>query len=73
MEDDSSNKDVEENLQREPFSKIFNVRNVFQPIWVRYHSVSTFLTNREFVVGKFNFILRFGTLLWTVFLLTKII
>jgi hypothetical protein len=73
MEDDSSNKDVEENLQREPLSKILNVRNVFQSIWVRYHSISTLLTNREFVVRKFNFILRFGTLLWFVFLLTKIV
>ena len=73
MEDDSSDKDVEENLQGEPFSKIFNVRNVFQSIWVRYHSISALLTNREFVVRKFNFILRFGTLLWFVFLLTKIV
>jgi hypothetical protein len=73
MEDDSSDKDVEENLQGESFSKIFNVRNVFQSIWVRYHSISTLLTNREFVVRKFNFILRFGTLLWFVFLLTKIV
>lgn len=72
MEDDSSNKDVEENLQRKSFSEIFNVRNVLQPIRVRYNSISALLTNREFVVRKFSFVLHFGTLLWTVFLLTKI-
>ena len=72
MEDDSSNKDVEENLQRKSFSEIFNVRDVLQSIWVRYNSISTLLTNRKFVVRKFSFVLRFGTLLWTVFLLTKI-
>ena len=73
MEDDSSNKDMEENLQREPLSKILNVRNVFQSIWVRYHSISTLLTNREFVVRKFNFILRIGTLFWIVSLFAKIL
>jgi hypothetical protein len=72
MEDGSSDKNLEENLQRESFGKILNVRDVFQSVWVRYHSISTLLTNREFVVGKFNFVLRFGSLLWTIFLLTKI-
>ena len=71
MEDDSSDKDVEENLQRKSFSKIFNVGDVLQSIWVRYHSVSTVLTDRKFVVGKFNFILRFGFLLWIIFLLKR--
>lgn len=71
MEDDSSDKDMEENLQRESFSKIFNVRNVLQSIRVRYHSISTILTDRKFVVGKFNFILRFGSLLWIIFLLKR--
>jgi len=71
MEDDSSDKDVEENLQRKSFGKIFNDGNVLQSIWVRYHSVSTVLTDRKFVVGKFNFILRFGSLLWVIFLLKR--
>lgn len=71
MEDDSSDKDMEENLQRESFNKIFNVRNVLQSIRVRYHSISTILTDRKFVVGKFNFILRFGSLLWIIFLLKR--
>jgi hypothetical protein len=73
MEDGDSNKNMEENLQRESFSKIFNVRNVFQSIWVRYNSISTYITNREFVVGKFNFILRIGIMFWILFLVTKII
>jgi len=73
MEDDSSDKDVEENLQRKSFSETFNVRNVLQSIRVRYHSISTLLTDREFVVRKFSFVLHFGTLLWVVFLLAKIV
>lgn len=73
MEDDCSGKNMEESFQGKSFSKIFNVRDVFQSVWVRYYTISTLLNNREFVVGKFNFILRVGTLFWVIFLLTKII
>ena len=69
--DDESYKDLEEFPEGELGGKMFNVRNVLQSIRVRYHSISTILTDRKFVVGKFNFILRFGSLLWIIFLLKR--
>jgi hypothetical protein len=73
MEDGESDKNVEKNLFREPIRKISHVSNVFQPIWVRCSPILSLYCNREFMVRKLNYVLHIGTLLWIVFLFSKII
>ena len=73
MEDGDSTQNLEKNIFRKYFRKAFNIRNVFQPTWIRCRSILAYFTNREFVVRKFNFILRIGTLFWIVSLFAKIL
>ena len=73
MGDGDSDKNMEEDIFGEPLCKVSHDSDVFQPFWVRCDTVLSLYFDREFVVRKFNFILRIGTLLWFVFLLTKIV
>jgi len=73
MEDGESDKNVEKNLFREPIRKISHVGNVFQPIWVRRSPILSLYCNRKFMVRKFNYVLRIGTILWIVFLFSEIV
>jgi hypothetical protein len=73
MEDGESDKNLEENLFRKSIRKIPYVSDVLQPIWVRCSPILSLYCNREFVVRKFNYVLHIGTLLWIVFLFSKII
>lgn len=72
MEDGDSTQNLEKNIFRKYFRKAFNIRNVFQPTWIRCRSILAYFTNREFVVRKSNFVFYFGVFLWFVFIVQKI-
>lgn len=73
MDDDESNQDLEENIFKKYLNKISYAGNVFQPIWIRCGSIFSYISNREFVLDQFNFVLRIGTLFWIIFLISQII
>lgn len=73
MDDDESNQDVETNIFGEPFNKVPYVGDVFQSIWIRCCSILFNCYNREFILRKFNFVLRIGTILWSLFLISEIL
>lgn len=73
MDDGESNQDVETNIFRKSFNKVPHVSNVFQPVWIRRSSILSCISNRKFILGKLNFVLYFGTLLWIIFFITKIL
>jgi hypothetical protein len=73
MEDGSKNKNVEKSVSRQSFPNIFNVGIVFQSIWVRCRSIFPDITDREFMESELRFVLYCGTILWIVYLLSKII
>lgn len=73
MDDGESNQDVETNIFRESFNKVPYVSDVLQPVWIRCSSILSCISNREFILGKLNFVLRVGTLFWIIFLITKIL
>lgn len=72
MDDGESNQNVETNIFKKSFSKISYAGNVLQSIWVRRGSVLPDCHNREFILRKFNFVLRIGIIFWTLFLFSKI-
>ena len=71
MDDESSYKNMEKDILRKSFSKIFNVSNVLQPIWVRCHPILSYYSNREYLVRQFNYVLYLGILLWSILLFSK--
>lgn len=73
MGDGDSNKDMEKDVFGESVCKVSHDSDVFQPFWVRCNTVLSVYLDREFVVRKFNFVLRIGTILWIIFLFSKII
>ena len=73
MGDGDSNKDMEEDIFGKPICKVSHDSNVFQPFWVRCDTVLSLYFDREFVVRKFNFVLRIGIIFWIIFLFSKII
>jgi hypothetical protein len=72
MEDGDSKNDLEKNFRGEPIGQISNVRNVFQPVWLRYNSVLPFIFDRRFVESKLRFVLSIGTFIWVCFFISKI-
>jgi len=73
MGDGDSNKDMEEDVFGESVCKVSHDSDVFQPFWVRCNTVLSVYLDRGFVVRKSNFVLRIGTILWIIFLFSKII
>ena len=72
MEDGDSEIGLEKNILGECKCKTSDARDVFQPIWIRHHSVLSIITNRKFVERKFNFVLIVGILFWISFFISKI-
>ena len=72
MEDGDSTQNLEKNIFRKCFRKIFNVGNVFQPTWIRRSTILAYFNNREFVVRKSRFVFYFGFILWFIFFIQKI-
>lgn len=73
MGDGDSDTNMEEDIFGEPICKVSHDSDVFQPFWVRCDTVLSLYFDREFVVRKSNFVLRIGTILWIIFLFSKII
>ena len=73
MEDGDSKKDLEENFLGKRICKATYDGDVLQPIWVRYNTILSYVTNREFVECKLGFILTVGTLFWFCFIVEKIL
>jgi hypothetical protein len=73
MDDDESNQDVETNIFGESFNKVPYVGNVLQSIWIRCSSILSDCYDREFILCKFNFVLRIGTIFWSLFLISEIL
>ena len=72
MEDGDCKSNLEKNFLGERVSKVSDVGDVFQPVWIRHSSVLSYILDREFVERKFDFILYIGTLFWICFFITKI-
>ena len=73
MEDEDSNQNMEKNFFRKSFSEILNVGNVFQSFRVRRGTIFFNFFDGEFMVRKFNFVLRIGIIFWVIFLFSKVI
>ena len=69
--DDECNQNLEKFPNGELSDKMFNVRYVFQSIWVRCRTILSYNSNREYLVRQFNFVLNLGTILWAILLFTK--
>ena len=50
-----------------------NARNVLQSIRFRHCTILSDSFNREFILRKHRFVLYIGSILWIIFLLSKII
>jgi len=72
MDDESKRKNMETNIFGEFGSKISDVGDVFQSLWVRRGSILPYYYHRKFILRKFNFVLYFGIILWVIFYLSKI-
>ena len=72
MEDGDSKSNVEKNFHGKHVGKISNVRDVFQPFWIRHSSVLSLIVDGEFVERKFNFIWIVGIVFWICLLISKI-
>lgn len=72
MEDGDSEIGLEKNILGERKCETPNVRDVFQPFWVRHDTVLSVITDREFVERKFNFVFIVGILFWVGFFISKI-
>jgi hypothetical protein len=73
MNDYEQNQNMETNIFRESFNKVPNVGNVLQPVWIRRSTILSDIFNRRFILRKSRFVLYIGIILWSIFLLTKII
>lgn len=73
MDDDCTYKNLEKDIFRKSFGKIFNVGHVFQSIWIRCRPILSYYSNREYLIRQFNFVLYFGSILWIILLFSKII
>ena len=62
-----------ENEKTKTSNIVSNDGDVLQPIWVRYNTILSYVTNREFVERKLGFILTVGTLFWFCFIVEKIL
>ena len=73
MDDDSRKQNLEKDIPRQFIPTISDDSTILQPFWVRCDTVLSLYFDREFVVRKSNFVLRIGTILWIIFLFSKII
>jgi hypothetical protein len=71
MDDESRKQDLETNIYGKCGSEMSCLGNVLQSFWVRCGSILSLYSNRKFNESKFNFVLRFGILLWIIFLIQK--
>ena len=73
MDGDSrkQNADLEKNTKNKYFHRLPNVRDVFQPIWIRCRSIFSDIMDREFVESELRFVLYCGTILWVIYLIAK--
>lgn len=69
--DDESRWNLEKNFFKKLVIKILNVGNVFQSIWIRHYPILSDFNNGEFVLRRFNFVLRIGFFLWFIFLISQ--
>lgn len=69
--DDEGSKNMETFSKREHSGKMFNDRNVFQPLWIRRCSVLSYYCNREYLERQFNYVLNLGVIFWSIFLLSQ--
>jgi hypothetical protein len=72
MEDGDSKNNLEKNFRGKSVGQISDVRDVFQPVWIRYNSVLPFIFDRRFVESKFRFVLFVGFVLWVCFFVSQI-
>jgi hypothetical protein len=73
MDDYEQNQNMETNIFREYLNKVPYVGNVLQSIRLRHCTILSDSFNREFILRKPRFVLYIGTILWIIFLLSKII
>jgi hypothetical protein len=73
MDDGDTGKNMEKNISGKSISNIFNVGAFFQSIRVRCGSVFSDITNRKFMEGELRLVLYCGSILWILYLLSKII
>ena len=73
MEDDEKNKNVEDDVPRQPIAGIFNARSIFQSLWIRCRSIFPNITDRKFMEGELRIVLYCGTVFWIIYLLSQII
>jgi hypothetical protein len=72
MDDYEQNQNMETNIFGEPINKVPNVGDVLQSIRFRYRTILSDSINRKFILRKSRFVLRFGIILWIIFLISKI-
>jgi len=73
MEDGSSKRENKNPFDGKSVSKILDVGNVFQSLWIRHRSISVNTIDREFMERKFRFILSCGFIFWAIYIITKLL
>jgi hypothetical protein len=73
MEDGEKNQNVEKDPPRQPVSGIFNVRIILQSFWVRCRTIFPNITDRKFMERELSFVLYYGFIFWSIYLLSQII
>jgi hypothetical protein len=72
MEDGDCKSNLEKNFLGERVSKIPDVGDVFQPIWIRHNTVLSLVFDREFVERKLDFVFVIGLMFWVGYLVSQI-
>lgn len=72
MEDGGSKNEIKKTFDRESISKISDVGNVFQSLWIRHCSISVNPFDRKFMECKLRFILSCGVIFWAIYIITKL-
>jgi hypothetical protein len=70
--DDESKKNLETNIFRKFVCQIFNVRNVFQSFRVRRSAILSRISNRQFILCQYRFVLNIGIIFWIIFLVSQV-
>jgi hypothetical protein len=73
MDDDETEKNLETNLFGKRISKVSDARDVLQPLRFRCSPIISYFSDRKYILRQLNFVLYFGTILWIVLFISKVI
>ncbi len=73
MDDANKQGNVAANSKRESVSNFFNASSVLQSFWIRCRTIFPNTLDRKFMESELRFVLYCGSVLWIVYILSKVI